>query len=113
MQGKKNPLLFRDNGWKDDTNKFALTLFKMLRNKINHSDTSAPKDIYGLIAPNVHNVAYTGQENVLDKPCFVFSYSLTINTSGISLSGTGKAWIGISDSFPHQVDLNARSMGRR
>jgi hypothetical protein len=77
----------------------------------NPTDTHPPVDVYALIAPNLHDVSYLGQETVLGKPCFVFAYGLTIKTSDISEDGAGKAWVGIADNLPHQVDLAGTANG--
>jgi len=75
------------------------------------SQTDAPVDLYSLLTPGIQSVQFVGQEPVMNIPCFVLSYTLTINTSGISISGNGKAWIGISDSLPHQVTLDGTISG--
>jgi hypothetical protein len=71
------------------------------------SVNDAPINLYSLLAPNTHDVQYDGQDSVMGIPCFVFNYALTINSAGVSLDGSGKAWVGISDGLPHQLDLNA------
>ena len=77
----------------------------------NPSDTAAPVDIYSLLAPGIKDVLYTGQEPVMNIPCYVLSYDLNVASSGVSIIGSGKAWIGSLDGLPHKVTLDATYNG--
>jgi len=70
------------------------------------SNPTKTNDIYALIAPNLHDITYTGSDTVQNTPCYVFSYQLTISDFG--LNGSGKAWIGVADGLPRQLDLEAK-----
>jgi len=64
-----------------------------------------PQNNFWGYIPKAQSVAYTGQDIVDGVACFIFSFKLDIQSPGLDLVGTGKAWVGISDGLPHQFDF--------
>jgi hypothetical protein len=64
-----------------------------------------PQNNYWDLIPKVQDVTYTGQDIVSGVRCFVFSFTLDVQGSGLNLTGSGQAWIGISDGLPYQFDF--------
>lgn len=57
-----------------------------------------------LLIGGLQSVTYAGQDSVVGVPCFVYGFQFAISVGGQTLSGVGKAWVGISDGLPHQLD---------
>jgi hypothetical protein len=60
---------------------------------------------YWDLIPKAQDVTYTGQESVSGVPCFIFSFTLDMQAPGSYLTGSGQAWVGISDGLPRQFDF--------
>jgi hypothetical protein len=73
---------------------------------INDSSSSQPMlDLASMLIAGLSDVQYAGMETVNGVPSFVFTFKLSISSSGTALIGTGKAWVGIADGLPHQADM--------
>ena len=64
-----------------------------------------PQNNYWELIPKVQDVTYTGQDIVSGVRCFIFSFTLDVQAPGLYLTGSGQAWVGISDGLPYQFDF--------
>jgi len=69
------------------------------------------QDLAQLLINALTSVTYAGQDTVMNVPCFVFTFQSTLPLGSTTMNGTGKAWIGISDDLPHQVDSTHTVVG--
>ncbi len=57
-----------------------------------------------MLASATKDVKYVGAETANGLPCYAYTYTMEMDLSGHSYTGTGKAWVGAADGLPHQND---------
>ena len=63
------------------------------------------------LAEATKEVKYVRPETVNGVPCYAYTYTIEINTSGQNYTGTGKAWVGAADGLVHQNDSEFKVSG--
>ncbi len=62
-----------------------------------------PQNNFWNMIPKAQDVTYSGQASLNGVPCFVFSFTLHVQATGLYLTGSGQAWVGVSDGLPYQL----------
>jgi hypothetical protein len=65
------------------------------------------------LSSSLSDVKFIGVETIngIKHKIYTFRWGVDISVSGKSPSGTGKAWIGVRDGLPHQMDLDLDIQG--